>query len=142
MKSNLIDLLRKDLLCWFYRISISVGFWLDHALWTSIDLMKENGFKLAKERSRRYPAQIITDADYAKDIALLANTHAQAESLLHSPERAAGAIALHINADKTEYMCFNQRGDISILKGNTLRLVDKFTNLGSSVSSTETDINM
>ena len=45
--------------------------------------MKENGFKLAKERSRRYPVQTITEADYADDIALKANTPAQAESLLH-----------------------------------------------------------
>ena len=38
-------------------------------------------------------------------------------------------------------MCFNQRGNISILKGGSLKPVDKFTNLGSSVSSTEKDIN-
>ena len=38
---------------------------LDYVLRTSIDIMKENGFKLAKERSRRYTAQTITDADYA-----------------------------------------------------------------------------
>ena len=41
-----------------------------------------------------------------------------------------------------EYMYFNQRGDISTLNGSSLKLVDKFTYLGSSVSSTETDINM
>ncbi len=41
---------------------------------TSIDIIKDNGFKLAKERSRRHPAQTFTDADYADDIALLANT--------------------------------------------------------------------
>ena len=48
--------------------------------------MKDNGFKLTKERSRIYPAQTITDADadYAGDIALLANTPALAETLLHS----------------------------------------------------------
>ena len=40
---------------------------------TSKDLMKENGFKLVKERNRRYPAQTIKDADYTDDIALLAN---------------------------------------------------------------------
>ena len=56
-----------------------------------IDLMKENGFILKKARSRRYPAQTITDADYADDIALLANTPVQAESLLHSLEKAAGS---------------------------------------------------
>ena len=88
--------------------------------------MKENTFKLAKERSRRYPAQTITDADYADDIMLLANTPAQAETLLHSLERAAGGIGLYLNADKTEYTCFDQRGDISTLKGVPLKLVEKF----------------
>ena len=39
-------------------------------------------------------------------------------------------------------MYFNQRGDISTLNGSSLKLVDKFTYLGSSVSSTEADINM
>ena len=36
---------------------------LDYVLRASIDIMKDNGFMQAKERSRRYPAQIITDAD-------------------------------------------------------------------------------
>ena len=44
------------------------------------------------------------------------------------------------NAHKTEFMCFNQKGDISILDGTSQKLVDKFTYLGSSVSSTEKDI--
>ena len=77
--------------------------------------MKDNSFKLAKERSRRYPAQTITDADYADNIAILANTLNQAETILHTLERAAAGIGLHVNAYKTEYMCFNQTGDISIL---------------------------
>ena len=105
------------------------------------DKMKDNVFKLKKERSRRYPAKTITDADYADDIALLANTPAQAETLLHSLERAAAGIGLHVNADKTEYMYFNQRGNISTLNGSSLKLVDKFPYLKSSVLSTETDIN-
>ena len=36
---------------------------------------------------------------------------------------------------------FNQKGDNSILNGGSLKLVDKFNYLGSSVSSTENDIN-
>ena len=64
----------------------------------------------------------------------------QAETLLHSLERAATGIGLHVNAHKMEYMCFNQAGDTSTLEGTTLKLVDKFTDLGSSVSSTEKDI--
>ena len=39
-------------------------------------------------------------------------------------------------------MCFNQTGNISTLEGTSLKLVDKFTYLGSSVSSTEKDIDM
>ena len=49
-------------------------------------------------------------------------------------------ITLHFNTHKTEYKCYNQTGDISTLDGNSLNLVDKFTYLGSSVSSTEKDI--
>ena len=75
-----------------------------------------NGFKLAKERSKLYSVQTITDTNYAFDIALLANAPTQAESLLHSLKRESGGIDLYFNADKTEYKCFNQRGDISTLK--------------------------
>ena len=39
-------------------------------------------------------------------------------------------------------MCFNQTGDISTQGGISLKQVDKFTYLGSSVSSTEKDIDM
>ena len=49
----------------------------DYVLRTSIDKIKENGFELTKKRSRRYPATTITDADYADDIAILANTIGQ-----------------------------------------------------------------
>ena len=113
---------------------------LDYVLRTSIDKIKENGFELTKKRNRRYPAKTITDADYADNIAILANTLDQAETLLHSLQWAAGGIGLHVNAHKKKYMCFNQTGDISTLDGSSLKLVDKFTYLGSSVSSTEKDI--
>ena len=52
---------------------------LDYVLRTSIDLMKENGFKLARKK-QKILAQTIMDADYADDIALLAKTPAQTES--------------------------------------------------------------
>ena len=48
--------------------------------------MKENGFIQEKGRSKRYHAENITGTDYADD-----------------------------NADKTEYIWFNQTGDISTL---------------------------
>ena len=112
----------------------------DDVLRTSFDKIREKGFELTKKRSRRYPTKTITDADYADDIAILANTPNQAKTLLHSLERAAASIGLCVNAHKTEYMCYNQAGDISTLDGTPLKLVDKFTYLGSSVESTEKDI--
>ena len=57
---------------------------------------------------KRFPPNN-ADADYAV-------APAQAETLL---ERAAARIGLHVNAHKTEYMCFNQTGDISTLNGSS-----------------------
>ena len=113
---------------------------LDYELRKSIDKIKENGFEVTKKRSRRYPAKTITDTHYTDYVALLSNAPALAEIQLHSLERAAACIGLHVNAHKTEYMCFNQTGDISTLNVSYLKLVHKFTYLGSSVLSTETDI--
>ena len=54
----------------------------DYVLRTLIYLIKENGVTLKEARSRGYHAEIFTDADYADDIALRANTPTQGESLL------------------------------------------------------------
>ena len=125
------------MLNWVFILFIII-IYIDRCL---INKIRENGFELTKKRNRRYPTKTITDANYADDIAILANTLNQAETLLHSLERTAGSIGLHVNAHKTEYMCFNQAGDISTLDGTSLKLVDKFSYLGSSVSSTEKNIN-
>ena len=109
---------------------------------TSVDQIREKSFELTKKRDRRYPAKTITDADNADNIAIQTNTPNQAETLLNSLERAAAGIGLHVNARKIEYMCYNQTGDISTLDWTSLKLVDKFTYVGSSVSSTEKDIEM
>ena len=82
---------------------------------TSIDKIRENG--------KRYPAKTITDADYADDLALLANTPNQAETHQHSLERDAAGIGLHVNAHKTEYMCYNQTGNITTLDGASLKQI-------------------
>ena len=73
---------------------------LNCVLRMSIDKMKDYGFKLANERNIWYPAQTITNANYADDIAFLANTPTQAETLLYGLERAASGIGLYVNADK------------------------------------------
>ena len=107
-----------------------------YILQKSIDLMRENCLTLAKARSRRYLARTITDTDYADDITLLANTPALAESLRQSLERAADGIGLHVNADKTKHVRFNQSSDISTQRGGSLKLVNKFNYPGNNISST------
>ena len=71
---------------------------LDNVLRTSIDKIKENDFELTKKRSRRYLAKTITNTNYA----ILANEPTQTKTLLHSLERAAVGIGLHVNAHKME----------------------------------------
>ena len=65
----------------------------------------------------------------------------QAESLLRSLEKAAKGVGLYVNADETEYMCYGQDGNITSSSGKVLKMVDKFTYLGSNIASTESDVN-
>ena len=81
---------------------------LDYVLRKALDKNNELGFTLAKRKSKRYPAMKITDADYADDLAVLADVLKDATFLLHSIERTAKEIGLYLNADKTEFICFNQ----------------------------------
>ena len=76
------------------------------------------------------------------DIVLLANTPTQAESQLHRLEQAAGVIGLHVSIEKKEYMCFNNKGDISTLINDFLKLLDNLIYIGGIISSTEKDINV
>ena len=94
---------------------------------------------MQKARSRRYLVENVTGADYTDDIELLTNTLTRAESQLLAPGNAVGGIDLYVNADKMECMCFNQE-DISSPNGGSLKLVERFKYLGSSVSSTESDV--
>ena len=47
----------------------------------------------------------MTNTNYANYLALLANAHAQAKSLLRSLEQEAD-FRFHVNADHTDFMCF------------------------------------
>ena len=115
---------------------------LDYALRSSADKNETLGFILNPARSSRYPATRITDIDYADDLALTSNTILEANELLHSLESAAREIGLHINAKKTEFMCYNQTGTIISLDGKPIKQVVDFTYLGSNIQSTEKDINI
>ena len=74
------------------------------------------GFTLDRSRSRRHPAKVICDIDFADDIALLSNTLEQAQLLLSQVEISAKQIGLHKNNSKTEYIKFNLgEGDLTAL---------------------------
>ena len=60
--------------------------------------MKENSFSLKMTRSKQYPTKTVADADYADDLVFLANTPAQAKSLLQSLEQSARDIGLYMNS--------------------------------------------
>ena len=77
---------------------------------------------MKKPRIRQYPAETITDADYAGNLTLLANKATLAKSLLHSLTQAAGGNGLYVNANKTELVCFKQEGAISTLSGEPLEI--------------------
>ena len=51
----------------------------------------------------------MTDTDYKDDLALLANSVAKAEYLLHSLEWAAEIISQNVNRKRTEFIDFKQR---------------------------------
>ena len=81
-------------------------------------------------------------ADYVDDLAHHTNTPAQAESLLHSLEQAAGGISLYVNTYKKDFMSIKQEGAIWTLGGIPLKLVDQFTFLSSNITSTETNVSV
>ena len=87
---------------------------LDYLLRTSLDLIKENGFILRKAKSKRYPAETITDAVYADDIAPLAITPTQAESLDIALSRQKEALASKWTQTKRSACVLNEKEPSSL----------------------------
>ena len=103
---------------------------------------KRKWFYIKKARSRRYLSETITDGHYADDLALLANTPTQAKFLLHSLKQTAEDSGLYVNTNKTEYMYFKRKRATSTLRGMPLKFLDKFTYIGSNISSNKSEINI
>ena len=115
---------------------------LDYVLRRAIDEKTDLGFTLYERRSRRHDAKKVSDADYADDLALLADYIQDAESTLHNVEQLAQVIGLYVNPSKTKFICLNQdssRG-IKSLNGESINQVDDFDYLGSLIASTEHDV--
>ena len=81
---------------------------IDYAIRQAIDNdALDLGFKLDRKRSRRYNPDVITDLDFADDIALVTEELEQAQDFLHRVQKNTAKIGLHLNSDKTEFMSFN-----------------------------------
>ena len=76
---------------------------------------QEIGFKLDHKRSRRYNPDIITDLDFADDIAFVKEEMEQTQNFLDHVQLNAPKIGLHQNTGKTEFMSFNNEQE-TVLK--------------------------
>ena len=81
---------------------------LDYALSKAIIGKEEElGLTLRPRRSRRTPAESISDLDFADDIVLMSNTVVQAQQLLMDVERECKEVGLLLNSTKTKAMYIN-----------------------------------
>jgi len=116
---------------------------LDYALRKAIDGRAEKlGLQTKQRRSRRCPATLVTDLDFADDIALISEEIQQAQALLLRVEEASASVGLAMTAKKTKILAFSQKKQVEItaIDGSQLKVLQDFKYLGSMMSSTEADI--
>ena len=102
----------------------------------------ELGFNLDRKRSRRHNPNVITDLDFADDIALMAEELEQAQDFLHCVQENAAKIGLHLNSDKTEFMTFNEVQDtiLKTVNNENIKKIDNFKYLGAWIDDTANDV--
>ena len=110
---------------------------LDYALRIAIEGQEEElGFHLERRRSRRVGPEVLTDLDFADDIALVSGEIQQAQELLQRVEKSVGKVGLKINVRKTKFMSFNHKNTIiKTNNGTDLEEVDDFKYLGAWMAS-------
>ena len=99
-------------------------------------------FKLDRKRSRRHNPDVITNLDFADDIALVTEELEQAQDFLHCVQENAAMIGLHPNSDKTEFMSFNQVQDtvLKTVNNENIKKVDNFKYLAAYIDDTANDV--
>ena len=117
---------------------------LDYALRMATEGFEDLSFTLQERKGSRYPAVMITDTDFADDIALISDNMEKAQELLEQVESAANQVGLQVNSTKTEFMLYNFReGEICTAEGRTkLKQVQNFQYLGSWVDQSTQDLNI
>ena len=95
-----------------------------------------------RRRSKRVPPTVITDLDFADDLAVFTEEIWQAQEVLNLLEAEASKVGLYCNATKTEYQQFNislDHAPIVSSNGTQLKEVTNFKYLGSWTESSEKD---
>ena len=59
---------------------------LDYAIWAVIEI--SDGLTLKKSKSSRYPAKVLSDLDFADDIAILENSLRETQNLINKIEKS------------------------------------------------------
>ena len=100
------------------------------------------GFTVKPRQSRRIPAETVTDAGFADDIALLSDLITQAQELLRRLEDSAESVGLYMNAKKTKAVVYNQDPSQTLTSkaGDPIEIVPDFVYLGAWVDSSVRDI--
>ena len=116
---------------------------VDYVMRISVDTMSENGY-LRPKRSSRYPAEFLTDTDFADDIALINQSLEHPQDLLQSLEQASNGAGIYLNETKTKCMnrcLLNNNNPVKTLNGTSLKHVEDYKYLGSYISSSDKDFN-
>ena len=101
----------------------------------------DSGIVTHPRRSRRYPAIVLNDLDFADDIALLESTTSQVQTQLSRTAAAAKDLGLIISTSTTEYMSknCNHRPALQVY-GDTINHVSDSRYLGSQMASSACDL--
>ena len=92
-------------------------------------------------QSRRYPAKVLNDLDFADDIALLESSIPRAQSQLTRTAAAAEDLGLVISVPKTEFMTVNCNPQPTLeVYGKPINHVSDFKYLGSMMASSYKDL--
>lgn len=102
----------------------------------------DSGVITHPRRSRRHPAKVLNDLDFADDIALLESSISRAQAQLTRTAAAAESLGLVISVSKTEYMTINCNPQPPLqVYGEPLNHVSNFKYLGSMMASASSDLN-
>ena len=98
-------------------------------------------FTLKPARSKHHKAIKLADIEFADDIALLANSAIDAQTLQQTVKLIAASVGLKMNESKTKYMTEgNIEDNITSLNGENIEKVDNFFYLGSKIRASKSDI--